>query len=271
MEYFLEPGNMVLVEWGENNQTSYSQKASINKCAIAAYNNLRHIQQKRTNAHGMYDAVLGVITGGSMGYGSNETYEVQVALTSIGELPAYLQHHKGIQTKEEKQKSSETFSSWKVDAEDDVGKRLFEQMFNGLPAGKRTKLLKNKINDPFYTDSINFINMDKEIREELLKTVKDVKIMTKGEDIKITSDLPLFTEKRFIRVALAFSILDLQDGVQTHAPGVCGETDSTSSGTITWHNTICRAHKNMFSADSNFLYIPNKSGPFFDVIGALKV
>ena len=270
MEYFLEPGNMVLVEWGENTNISTTQKTAIEKCAIASYNSLKTVQTKRKEAKGTYDAVLGVITGGGMSYGSNETYEVQVALTSIGELPAYLQHHKGIQTKEEKQKSSETFSSWKVDAEDDVGKRLFEQMFNGLPAGKRTKFLKNKINDPFYTDSINFINMDKEIREELLKTVKDVKIMTKGEDIKITSDLPLFTEKRFIRVALAFSILDLQDGVQTHAPGVCGEMDSTSSGTITWHNTICRAHKNMFSADTDYLYIPNMHAPNFDILGALR-
>lgn len=270
MEYFLEPGNMVLVEWGENTNTSIAQKTKIEKCAIASYNSLKTVQTKRKISKGTYDAVLGVITGGGMSYGSNETYEVQVELTSVGELPAYLQHHKGIQTKEQKQKSSETFSSWTVDAESDVGKRLFSQMFNDLPAGKRTKFLKNKINDPFYTDSINFINMDKEIREELLKTVKNVKIMTEGEDIEITSDLPLFTEKRFIRVALAFSILDLQDGVETHAPGVCGESDSTPSGTVVWHNTICRAHKNMFSADSNYLYIPNKYAPNFDILGALR-
>jgi len=270
MEFFLEPGNMVLVEWGENTNISTSQKTKIEKCAIASYNSLKTVQTKRKESKGTYDAVLGVITGGGMSYGSNETFEIQVALTSIGELPAYLQHHKGIQTKEEKQKSSETFSSWTVDAEADVGKRLFSQMFNDLPAGKRTKFLKNKINDTFYTDSINFINMDKEIREELLDTVKKVKILTEGEPIEITSDLPLFTEKRFIRVALAFSILDLQDGVQTHAPGVCGETDSTSSGTIVWHNTICRAHKNMFSADSDYLYVPNKYAPSFDILGALR-
>ena len=270
MKYFLEPGNMVLVEWGENTNTSTTQKTVIEKCAIAEYNSLKTIQTKRKLAKGTYDAVLGVITGGGMSYGSNETYEVQVALTSIGELPAYLQHHKGIQTKEEEQKSSENFKGSTVDAEKTVGKRLFQQMFNDLPASKRTMILKNKINDEFYTDSINFINMDKEIREELLKTVKNVKLMTKGGDIKITSDLPLFTEKRFIRVALAFSILDLQDGVITHAPGVCGARDATPSGTVVWHNTVIRAHKNMFSADSNYLYIPNKYAPNFDIVGALR-
>ena len=270
MEFFLEPGNMVLVEWGENQNASIAQKTKIEKCAIAAYNSLKTVQTKRKESKGTYDAVLGVITGGGMSYGSNETYEIQVELTSVGELPAYLQHHKGIQTKQEKAESSETFKSWTVDAEADVGKRLFQQMFNDLPAGKRTVDLYNKVNDKFYTDSINFINMDKEIREELLKTVKDTKLMTKDGDIEITSDLPLFTEKRFIRVALAFTILDLQQGVETHAPGVCGAIDSTPSGTIVWHNTICRAHKNMFSADSDYLYIPNKYAPSFDIIGALR-
>jgi hypothetical protein len=270
MEYFLEPGNMVLVEWGENTNASISQKTVIEKCAIASYNSLKTVQTKRRESKGTYDAVLGVITGGGMSYGSNETYEVQVELTSVGELPAYLQHHKGVQTDQEKADSSETFKSWTVDAEKNVGKRLFQQMFNDLPANKRTLDLYNKVNDEFYTDSINFINMDKEIREEVLENVKNTKLMTKGKDIEITSDLPLFTEKRFIRVALAFTILDLQQGIDTHAPGVCGEMDSTSSGCVVWHNTICRAHKNMFSADSDYLYIPNKYAPNFDIVGALR-
>ena len=272
MEFFLEPGNMVLVEWGENTENSTLRKTKIETCAIAQYNSLKTVQTKRKESKGTYDAVLGVITGGGMSYGSNETYEIQVELTSVGELPAYLQHHKGIQTKEKIQKSSESFSSWTIAFEDHVGKRLFQQMFNDLPASKRTLELKSKIKNSFYSDAINFINMDKEIRENSLDEVKNVAMMTKGGDIKITSDLPLFTEKRFIRVALAFSILDLQQGVETHAPGLncVGETDATPSGTIVWHNTICRAHKNMFSADTDYLYIPNKYAPNFDILGALR-
>ena len=81
MEYFCEPANMVLVEWGENNILSKLQQVAVGTCKIAEYNSLKTIQTKRKAANGMYDAVLGVITGGGMSYGSNETYEIQVALT----------------------------------------------------------------------------------------------------------------------------------------------------------------------------------------------
>ena len=49
---------------------------------------------------------LGTITGGGMCYGANETFEIQVELTSIGELPAYLQHHKGISDDKDADKNS---------------------------------------------------------------------------------------------------------------------------------------------------------------------
>ena len=145
MEFFLEPGNMVLVEWGENNNLSWGQRANIDTCAIAAYNSLKTVQTKRKNANGMYDAVLGVITGGGMSYGSNETFEVQVELTSVGELPAYLQHHKGIVTNERKNNSSQKYTSYEIRTEPKVGKRLFQQMYNDLPAIKRTESIKKKI------------------------------------------------------------------------------------------------------------------------------
>lgn len=272
MEFFLEPGNMVLVEWGENNNLSWGQKANIDTCAIAAYNSLKTVQTKRRNSKGMYDAVLGVITGGGMSYGGNETFEVQVELTSVGELPAYLQHHKGISTKKTENETSKKYKSFEIAAESDVGKRLFQQMYNDLPAIKRTATIKNKINDPFFTDSINFINMDKEIREDLIKSVKDANLMTEEGEIEITSEVPLFTEKRFIRVALAFSIIDLMDDVvlEPTPEGDCkGKNAAPSNGKVVWENTICRAHKNMFSADSNYLYIPNKYAPSFDLQGAL--
>ena len=279
MEYFLEPGNMVLVEWGENNQTSYSQKASINKCAIAAYNNLRHIQQKRTNAHGMYDAVLGVITGGSMGYGSNETFEVGVELTAVGEIPAYLQHHKGIVNPEASIESGQVFQEHELEAEDlSVGRALFMQMYNDLPSAKRIGTVKKLGNKGGWaTDASNFINMDKEVHDDITKQMSGgakLNSMNKddGDPIVIESDVPLFSDKRYIRAALAFTILDSQDNMALNALkiGDCDNGASKSQGTIQWYNTICRAHENMFSANSDYLYIPNKSGPFFDVIGALS-
>ena len=279
MEYFLEPGNMVLVEWGENNKMSWNEKASIDKCSIAAYNNLRHIQQKRTNAHGMYDAVLGVITGGSMGYGSNETFEVGVELTAVGEIPAYLQHHKGIVNSEASIESGQIFQEHELEAEDlSVGRALFMQMYNDLPSVKRIGTVKNLgKKGEWATDASNFINMDKETHDDITKQMSGgAKLNSNnketGDPIVIESDVPLFSDKRYIRVALAFTILDSQDNMSLNALqiGDCDNDVSKSQGTIQWYNTICRAHENMFSANSDYLYIPNKSGPFFDVIGALS-
>jgi hypothetical protein len=272
MEYFCEPANMVLVEWGENKEIAVTQQASINMCTIASYNSLKTIQTKRKAANGMYDAVLGVITGGGMSYGSNETYEVQVALTSVGELPAYLQHHKGItDSKKKKNKSSDKFEGSSVTSEKNIGKRLFKQMYNDLPAHKRTEKIKNLLSVPFATNSTNFVNMDSEIRDDLVDSTKDVKLITKGGDVNITSDLPLFSEKRYIKVALAFTILDLTDNYKLDpVPLPCGGTSNTINAKVEWKNTICRAHKNMFSADADYLYIPNKYTPSFDLLGAIK-
>ena len=272
MEYFCEPANMVLVEWGENTGISYGQKAAINTCSIASYNSLKTIQTKRKAANGMYDAVLGVITGGGMSYGSNETYEVQVALTSVGELPAYLQHHKGLtDSKKKKNKSSDKFEGKSVTSEKNIGKRLFKQMYNDLPAHKRTEKIKKLLNVPFATNSTNFVNMDSEIRDDLVDSTKDVKLITDGGDVDITSDLPLFSEKRYIKVALAFTILDLTDNYKLDSvPLPCGGSSNTINAKVEWKNTICRAHKNMFSADADYLYIANMYTPSFDLMGALK-
>ena len=272
MEYFCEPANMVLVEWGENNILSKLQQVAVGTCKIAEYNSLKTIQTKRKLAKGTYDAVLGVITGGGMSYGSNETYEIQVALTSVGELPAYLQHHKGItDSKNKKNKSSDKFEGSSVTSEKNIGKRLFKQMYNDLPAHKRTAKIKNLLKVPFATNSTNFVNMDSEIRSDLMDSTKDVKLITKGGKINITSDLPLFSEKRYIKVALAFTILDLTDNYKLDSvPLPCGGTSNTINAKVEWKNTICRAHKNMFSADADYLYIANKYTPSFDLLGALK-
>ncbi len=43
MEYFMEPGNHVLVEWGENTNASITQKCNpLDACTIIQYNNLKY-------------------------------------------------------------------------------------------------------------------------------------------------------------------------------------------------------------------------------------
>lgn len=275
MEYFLEPGNHILVEWGENSRLSIKQKTPVERCAIAKYNNLNHIQKKRKASKGTYDAVLGVVTGGNMSYGSNETYEVSVELTAVGEIPAYLQNHKGGTTDGKVEKSSDKFDEESDEFEDaTVGQKLFMQMYNDLPAAKRTDEVKKLYTtQPWSADAINFINMDKETREHLVEQLKGGGTLFKKGDqasaIEIKSDVPMFSEKRYIRAALAFTILDM-DGKSSLIPqnSLC-PGQIVNDPAIHWQNTICRGFKNMFSADSDYLYIPNKHSPNFDLAGAL--
>lgn len=282
MEFFLEPNNMCLIEWGFNLNSSIQQKSKLDKCSILQYNNLNFIQKKRAVSKGTYDAVLGTITGGSAQFGANETYEIQVELTTIGELPAYLQHHKGVQANSSKiDDTSDSFDTRDINnvaKEDDFGRALFMQMYNDLPASKRTKELKEIINTPdgkWMTDPANYINIDKEIKEDLVRGLSGVgaKVSVDGEGFDVPADKPLFSEKRFIRCALAFEILDLQEGVELKPQkiGGCNNNTTSSSGKINWENAICRAHPHIFSTNSDFLYIPNKRSPKFDLKGALSV
>ena len=278
MEHFCEPGNMVFVEWGHNNAKSIGAKPNINVCEIAAFHSNIHLQKKRKLSGGTYDAILGTITGGGMSYGDNETFSISVELTSLGDLPAYLQHHKGLQddsTKEDK--SSQQFSPAEIDteAEDNVGLTLFMQMYNDLPGNKRNSTVKALSKQEWATNASNFVNFDSEIREKFSESLKGKELHQEGEDgedIEITSDTPLFTDKRFIRVALAFEILDLQNTLNLDPKQSLNGCKNAKfpKAKVIWKNTICRAHKNMYSADSNFLYVPNQFAPSFDIIKALS-
>ena len=292
MKYFLEPGNMVCVEWGENTKASIQQKVALNVCAVAELSGHGVLQKKRmaagdmamhTNPYrpkesnpengGQYDAVLGYITGGGMKYGENETFEISVELSSVGELPAYLQHHKGI-VGNDASESGGKFKQSLIEEDHDTGFKMFMLMYNDLPSHKRHSKIKNLKNDDWAVDASNFINFDKTLRENLLKQLSEGATLAgygdndKGEDIELMTDLPLFSDKRFIKVSLAFTILDLQQDFEQAPKGNCNLTPP--SDTISWKNTILKAHKNIFSANSDYLHIPNKFQPNWDIWNTLQ-
>jgi hypothetical protein len=292
MKYFLEPGNMVLVEWGENTRKSVAQKVKLDACSVAVLAGHKVLQKKRMDAGdmamhtneyrpddgatpmngGQYDAVLGYITGGGMKYGDNESYEIQVELSSVGELPAYLQHHKDVSGKDVKD-SALTFQEGELEKEHPKfpkGHKLFMQMFNDLPSNKRHKEVKKLQNQDWALDASNFINFDKTMRENLLEQISEGSKLSgmgkndQGDDIEIMTDMPLFSDKRFLKVSLAFTILDTQSAAfQANSLGNCSVKPASMN--ISWKNTILRAHKNIFSADSEYLHIPNKYSPDWDL------
>lgn len=283
-EYFLEPGFYVLLEWGWNTTSARSQWAGkenggvITPCEIASHQNWKVIANKRSDSDYDYDATLGVITGGGIEFGDNETYILKIELTSIGEVAEYMQTHKdATSSTNTKQKSAKIFSPSDIQdfAEGDdnpAGKALFAQMVNMLPAPKQTNAVKNLVasnhNNYMFTDQSSYVNMDIVILDNLLSNwgKSSSLIAENKEKLKIPSDEPIISEERFIRFELAIDILneyaaDLKaDRVSNNKAG-CDKYQIPLK--INIEDTICGAFPHMFSTDKTKLYIPNHRAPYF--------
>jgi hypothetical protein len=298
--YFLEPRFYLLVEWGNNTQLAYNQMAkltggiSAGSCEMVSYVNLAVLKDKRKNSRGHYDAFLGVITGGGVEYGSDETYLVNVEVTTQGEIPAYLQQHKGTAVKLDTAqtnpaKSSDTFdvtTEIKI-AEDavDYGRALFMYMYNDLPLSKRTERIKRLIDlktddpipQPIWATEYNFINMNKTTRDSLISDLQDETVLIKNREGaegkgKVPEGQPLVGKERFIRMELAWEILNTSDlilGPQLIGCDKGGKSNKSLDSTISIENTIIRAHKHIFSTDKRYLYIPNEQAPDFGLYDIL--
>ena len=298
--YFLEPRFYVLVEWGNNTQLAYNQMAKLSggisagACEMISYVNLSVLKDKRKNSQGHYDAFLGVITGGGVEYGSDETYLINVEVTTQGEIPAYLQQHKGTATKIDSSRSNPAKSSDTFDvnteiktAEDAVeyGRALFMYMYNDLPLSKRTQKIKNLIDlktddpipQPIWATEYNFINMNKTTRDSLIGDLTDETVLIKNREGaegkgKVPEGQPLIGKERFIRMELAWEILNTSDlvlGPQLIGCDKGGNSNKSLDSTISIENTIIRAHKHIFSTDKRYLYIPNEQAPDFGLYDIL--
>ena len=286
-EHFLEPGYTVLVEFGWNTNLAKEQKLPVlSACNIAEYNNFSYVNNKRKNSKGHYDAFLGYITGGGIKSGDGETYECDVELTTLGEIPTYLQQHKGdSQEGDKKAESGLKFSPQEIKNEDNIGRSLFMQMYNKLPAEKQTKNIKALANIqnpdkgdyhgvPWYS-AHNFLNIDDEIREKVVEGYSDTSVGIKNEDGsetsgKIPEGAPLFSDQSFIRLELAFKILNTcRYELKAGPDSKCTTIKEGYSFEIDIDSTICRAFPSIFSTDSSILFIPNPETPNFGLIEAI--
>jgi hypothetical protein len=284
--YFLEPRFYVLAEWGWNTNEVINSMAKLKGgaeaavCEMVSYVNLSTMKDKRKNSKGHYDAFLGVITGGGVTYGDDETYIVDVEVTTQGEIPAYLQQHKGtvkgIKTTGNGNDSSLTFDVDEIEAAEKaslLGKALFMYMFNDLPGAKQIQKVKDLMTQEKWLAEYNYINMNGNVKDKLLETLKDVDVNVEDaeDDARVPTSQPLISEERFIRVELAWEILNSIDADLLPKPIQCGGNPDRKSldFRINIDNTICRAHKHMFSIDKTTLYVPNKLGPDFGLRAVL--
>jgi hypothetical protein len=288
-KYFLEPGYTVLVEYGWNTETSYSQRINLSPCEIARFNEYDYLKQKQSASDYTYDGFLGYITNGGFTTSTGETYILKVELTSIGEVAAYLQQHRsGGKTDDKKNEGGDRYDNRTIEstAETNVGLALFMQMYNRLPMAKKTERVKGLINEldsrgiPF-TSEANFINMDDEIRKDLIGELEDTAVETtqqqeggEGEtatsgEAAVPAGMPLVTENSYIRLELAFEILNKVAYETKSVASICPGVPTFPLG-IEYRDTICRAHPHMFSIDGSKLIIPNSKTPDFGMAQALS-
>jgi len=304
-KYFYQPGYVVLVEYGWNTPLSMEQRADLTQsegaCNIAKYNSYAYITKKRSVSKGSYDGFMGRITGGGYKNGDGETYVMDVELTTLGEIPAYLQVHKsGIATTTDSNGgSSKTDSSlrYTIDTIEDnkegnkVGLSLFQQTYNQLSNEKRSRRVKsltgpNSVDlagNP-WTDERNFVNVDEKYREMLLnkfsawvgkdaQVTEQTKYGSKSTSINIPDGLSLISEHSFIRLELAFEILNSYAvSIKSRPTNKCSGNSNISSYSyiINTNDTIIGAHKWMFSTDGSKLFIPNTNHPSFNLYKAFS-
>jgi len=310
-KYFLEPRFYLLAEWGWNTTNGYSGMAQIENttvnnavCEMIQYMNLGTLKDKRTKSAGHYDAFLGVITGGNVDFGDDETYIVSVEVMTQGEIPAYLQQHKGtvesITTQGSAAKSSLTYTISDIENTQNnvetLGPALFMYMFNDLPPQKQIQSIKNLINQTtqqvhesgikidkefleanpdslYWCEQWHYINMNTTYRDILReKLTEGAKINIGNETRTYNGEQPLISDCRFIRMELAWRILNEvgKNDIIREAYSCEGKTVNVPNYTISIDDTVIRGHKHIFSINREFLFIPNAVCPDFGLETILR-
>ena len=277
--FYLEPGFHCLCEWGWNTEKSNAQKVggggNVTNCNLVEYDQWTTIKEKRQKSGFTYDAFLGVITGGGISFGDNESYELEVKLTSIGSVAEYMQTHRDANnTSTDEKDSGMSFSPQEIESQvgdKKIGAALFMQMFNQLPGQKRTLPVYNLWKTPQWADTANFVNMDivvGEILKDALSEAGELK-SSSGAEVAIPKDLPLLSEEKFIRFELACEIMNSYVYDLKSKPSTCSNCE-TRSKIINIKNTYISGFPHMFSTDPTKLFIPNPTTPNFKFLDALS-
>lgn len=278
-KYLFEPGFHTLVEFGWNVNDAWTQRVGgggpISVCDVAFYDNFSYIKEKRIKSNFQYDALLGINAGGSVSFGENESYVMEVTVVGIGNIAEYTQTHRGANPTN-KPSNNSNFEFKPNDIEqlsktpDNLGMVLYMQMYNQLPLAKKNEALYNYYQNPKWADEANFVNFDEAVTEYLLEWLSSEREIRNKTDktLTIPKDIPLFSKDRFIRLELAFEILNEMNVFSNPFEyGTCKK--KTRDLRINIGNTAITAFPNMFSTDKGKLFIPNTQAPNFNLIGAL--
>lgn len=274
-KYLMEIRFHLLIEWGWNTAKSRGQicgeNGVIDVCDIVAYDSFSVVKEKRKRSEHQYDAILCRISKVDLSLGENESFVLKINGVGLGETAEYLQTGRGeVDSNNKDEDSTLRFEDSEIkeyaENETTLGAALFAQLFNTLPAQKRTKEVKNLIIRPEIYDPANYINVDREIREKIKKAVDSGKnfIGEDNEELEVPEGADMqkaFPDQQFVRFEVLNLILTTMkqnlDGVERP----CGKIETSKSLKININNTIIRAFPYMFSTDSSKCIIANTKAP----------
>ena len=172
MEYFVEPGYTVFLEWGWNTKNGVTgHKSTLSASYVSSFQTFTNTNNRRITSGGESDNYLGFITGGGLAQ-DGDKWTINVELTGFTELPGYLM---STENSEDKVKPQTGESNPDIDTVEPfgandiknagkskltLGKERFMRMFNDLPDSRKTERIKSLIQNTKLTDIKNF-NRDK--------------------------------------------------------------------------------------------------------------
>lgn len=277
LEYFLEPGYTVFLEWGWNTPNSVNGwQSTLSGAYVSKFQSFKETNKRREQTGGEYDNYLGFITGGGLSQ-DGDKWTISVQLTGFTELPGYMTSTENAEDEvtvdgksNPKIEPTEPFGANFIEEAGkagNLGKERFMRMFNELPDSRKTPRVQNLIDSLSKIE--NFINWDDDVAEQINGDtdgswfgLKKAKVKVGDTEIALPGGTELISENRFVRFG---AMMDIMFALGT--TGFKLSNGKTVKFRINTKKTYCLAFDHMYSLDPTVLFIPNPNTPKFKFNG----
>jgi hypothetical protein len=277
LEYFLEPGYTVFLEWGWNTPNSViGWESSLTADGVAKFQSFTKVNERRAATGGEYDNYLGFITGGGLSQ-EGDKWSISVQLTGFTELPGYMGSTENAEDKitldgkmitgaftiEPAPPFGANFIE-NAGKAGELGKERFMRMFNALPDSRKTKRVQSLISSLSKIE--NFINWDADVAEQINGETEggfwagEAKKKIGNTEVSLPRGTKLISDNKFIRFGTMMDIF-----FEIGQNGFKLSNDKTINFRVKTSKTYCMAFDHMYSLDPSILYIPNPKTPKFKV------
>jgi hypothetical protein len=272
VQYYLEPGYSIFIEWGWNTPKGAAGLVSLGVGTISAFQSFQKTDEQRAAGGYEYDNYLGFITGGSLSV-DGDKWTISATCTGYTELPAYLNtSENGAQ----KVGVAGTLASEPIYGETDIENagnldvERFMKCYNNLPGTRQTayvKALKSKLSNKNF-----YIGFDEQVAAKINDSTDggffglvESKMKVNGQQVSFPVGTKIVSDQKFIKFEALMEIIN--------AIGVKGYKINNIPITMRIQSafTVCSAFQNIYSIDTTKLFIPNKSTPAMKLTGIPSV